>query len=319
MLKRNPFEKLYPLSRVPRRIFLYNFRHAPRRLQTRIRIRFHSRLCFAAFRARLGAANLCGGSPRLSLRRARGCSPGPRGFAQGLRAGASAARASCFARDEFLRRAQTAREMFESHPETPALFAEALAAAGMERDKIFLDLPRLRIAPPVATHAGGIVSHIGPHRDTWGVGIQAQINWWGPVWALSKNRTMAFFPNHFRRALANTTATWSFAEYNAARKAATGGERPAYPAAPEPREAPDEAPVPVVIAPGDMLCFSAAHLHASVLNASNLTRFSLEIRSANPEDIRAGRGAPNADCETPRMALGLFRSPTGGGALSDFV
>ena len=224
-----------------------------------------------------------------------------------------------FARDEFLRRAQTAREMFESHPETPALFAESLAAAGMERDKIFLDLPRLRIAPPVATHSGGIVSHIGPHRDTWGVGIQAQMNWWGPVWALSKNRTMAFFPNHFRRALANTTATWSFAEYNAARKAATGGERPAYPAAPEPREAPDEAPVPVVIAPGDMLCFSAAHLHASVLNASNLTRFSLEIRSANPEDIRAGRGAPNADCETPRMALGLFRSPTGGGALSDFV
>ena len=224
-----------------------------------------------------------------------------------------------FARDEFLRRAQTAREMFESHPETPALFAEALAAAGMERDKIFLDLPRLRIAPPVATHSGGIVSHIGPHRDTWGVGIQAQMNWWGPVWALSKNRTMAFFPNHFRRALANTTATWSFAEYNAARKAATGGERPAYPAAPEPREAPDEAPVPVVIAPGDMLCFSAAHLHASVLNASNLTRFSLEIRSANPDDIRAGRGAPNADCETPRMALGLFRSPTGGGALSDFV
>lgn len=224
-----------------------------------------------------------------------------------------------FSRDEFLRRAAVAQQDFESRPEIPGLFAAVLAAVGVPESRIFLDLPRLRIAPPVATHSGGLSSHIGPHRDTWGVGAQAQMNWWAPVWPVSRGRTICFFPGYFRRALPNTTATWSFAEYNAARRAAPSGRRPDYPSAPVPLESPDEPPVAAAPKAGDLLCFSAAHLHASVPNATGLTRFSVEVRSADPEDIRAGRGAPNADCATPKMILGLFRSPRDGVSLSRFL
>ena len=224
-----------------------------------------------------------------------------------------------FLRDEFLLRAEAARREFENNPAVPGLFAAAVAAAGVPPARVFLDLPRLRIAPPVATHSGGLTSHIGPHRDTWGVGVQAQVNWWSPVWPVSRGRTIGFFPAHFRRPLANTTAAWSFAEYNAARKSAPPGRRPEYPSAPVPLTAPDEAPVPAVAAPGDLLCFSAAHLHASIPNATALTRFSVEIRSVDPDDVRAGRGAPNADCETAKMILALFRSPTDNAPVSRFV
>lgn len=182
-----------------------------------------------------------------------------------------------------------------------------------------MDTPRLRVAPPVATHGGGAAAHIGPHRDTWGVGAQAQINWWAPVWPLARGRTICFYPGYFRRPLANTTASWSFAEYNAARRAAPAGRMPDYPSAPVPLAAPDERPTPVVIAPGDLLCFSAAHLHGSVANATTLTRFSVEVRSVDPEDVRAGRGAPNADCATPKTMLGLFRAARDGTPLSRFL
>ena len=215
-------------------------------------------------------------------------------------------------RDEFLQRAAEAQRAFENHPAAPALFAAAIAAAGVPRRGMFLDLPRLRIAPPVALHSGGAMSHIGPHRDTWGVGIQAQMNWWAAAWPLARNRTLAFYPEHFRRPLENTTAEWSFAKYNAARRSAPPGRAPDYPSAPVPKRAPDSPPVPAVPAPGDLLCFASAQLHASVPNATRLTRLSVEVRSVNRADLQSGRAAPNADCETPRAAYGLFRSPESG-------
>ena len=224
-----------------------------------------------------------------------------------------------FARDEFLRRAALAQGEFEANAEVAKHFAAALVAVGVPERRVFLDLPRLRIAPPVATHAGGLSSHIGPHRDTWGVGAQAQINWWAAVWPVARGRTICFYPGYFRRALANTTATWSFAEYNAARRAAPPGRRPDYPSAPVPLEAPDESPTALAPGAGDLLCFSAAHLHGSVANATGLTRFSVEVRSADPEDVRAGRGAPNADCATAKTILGLFRAPRDGTPLSRFL
>jgi hypothetical protein len=62
-----------------------------------------------------------------------------------------------------------------------------------------------------------------------------------------------------------------------------------------------------VIEPGDLLCFSGAHLHASVPNTSGVARFSVEVRTADAGDAAGGRGAPNVDGEAPRVAAGWFR------------
>ena len=56
---------------------------------------------------------------------------------------------------------------------------------------------------------------------------------------------------------------------------------------------------PVVIAPGDVLLFSGAHLHSSVLNFTGKTRFSTEIRMVDAEDFSRGEGAPNVDGRAP--------------------
>ena len=63
----------------------------------------------------------------------------------------------------------------------------------------------------------------------------------------------------------------------------------------------------VAIEPGDLLCFSGAHLHAGVPNHTGVARFSIETRTVDADDVAAGRGAPNVDGAAPRVAREWFR------------
>ncbi len=226
-----------------------------------------------------------------------------------------------YSRAEFLRRAETAQKRVNS-PECKPLFAAVLDAAGVGQKNMFWDTLGLRVAPPVADAAElakrGFRSHAVVHRDTWGAGMQAQINWWAPVWPLTARRTLAFYPSYWTRPLANTTAEWSFKEFLASRKQSAGGRAAAYPAAPLAAAKPDETAAPVLPKPGELLCFSAAHLHGSVLNATALTRFSLEIRTLHLDDLRQKRGAPNVDCESRTPLVGLFSAISGGAPLKQY-
>ena len=217
-----------------------------------------------------------------------------------------------FARGEFFRRAAAAQKRFEADPAVVAAFASLAAANGWPSRGLARDRLILRIAPPVAKHSGGAMSHTLPHRDLWGVAIPQQINWWMPIWPVAKNRTLGFWPDFFTRPLANDTATWSFAKLLAARKGLPPGEAGDYPAAPRALESPPSPPAPAVFAPGRALLFSCAHLHASIPNTSALTRFSFETRTVWADDIRRNRAAPNVDCATPRPVYRLFAPVAGG-------
>jgi hypothetical protein len=59
-----------------------------------------------------------------------------------------------------------------------------------------------------------------------------------------------------------------------------------------------------VIEPGILLCFPGAHLHASVVNTSRETRFSIGGSNRAPGRRRA---APNLDGVAPRVPLEWFR------------
>ena len=67
----------------------------------------------------------------------------------------------------------------------------------------------------------------------------------------------------------------------------------------------------MVVEPGDLLCFSGAHLHASVPNTSAEARVSVELRTVNRDDLEEGRGAPDLDGRAPVTPL-LLVSLDGG-------
>ncbi|MDM5147715.1 hypothetical protein NQX30_04950 [Candidatus Persebacteraceae bacterium Df01] len=208
-------------------------------------------------------------------------------------------------RDNFLCCAESAQQQVNTS-DCKQLFADVLRNVGLSTEGLFWDTLGLRVAPPVNFHHGGFRSAVGVHRDTWGAGFQAQINWWAPLWPLAQNRTMGFYPRYWRQPLTNTTAEWSFKDYLKARQQAKNGRKAAYPSAPQALVVPDDKIIPLIMRPGQLFCFSAAHLHATIPNTSSLTRFNIEIRTLCLDDLQQNRGSPNTDNNSRHPLPGLF-------------
>lgn len=207
--------------------------------------------------------------------------------------------------DEFTARARDVVERCRRHPAALQGFRDALRHVGVDLDRSYWDWLHLRIQPHQDfTEAGSL----GYHRDTWSSNIDAQTNWWTPVLPITRERTIALYPAYWSRALANTSASWDLERVR---------EMPLVPRPCEPVNADSE--VRIVIEPGDLLCFSGAHLHASVPNTSGATRFSVEVRTVAAIDVQAGRGARNVDGEAPCVAWRWFRGITSSASLADLA
>ncbi|MFP6745338.1 MAG: hypothetical protein VCB77_09160, partial [Alphaproteobacteria bacterium] len=165
---------------------------------------------------------------------------------------------------------------FEVDTDVRARYGAALAAAGVDSGRVYWDRLRLRIQPPGDSHMSRRVMNLAPHRDTWGSNVLAQINWWAPIYPVTPERTLVVFPAHWSKPVANTSADWDYYELRA-RLRAGDHSYPLLPTATCPVERGDAWACD--IEPGDLLCFSGAHLHASVPNTTSLTRFNTEVRT----------------------------------------
>lgn len=194
----------------------------------------------------------------------------------------------------FRRLALLARRRVANDAKVASLWRATLATIGF--DASWLDRIRLRVVPSRRDIDHRRLQALAPHRDTWGSGIQAQVNWWLPLYPLADTRTMLLWPHRFDRPIVNDSAEWSFDD-------ARGGGT----LLPTATAAPPEAGVPVRIKPGDLLAFSAAHLHGGVADESGLTRFGIDTRTVWEADRLAGRGAPNVDGPAPQPARQMWR------------
>jgi hypothetical protein len=189
------------------------------------------------------------------------------------------------------------------------LLAAALEEAGVDPERSYWDSIHLRIVPPIEGDGERQIGRIGFHRDTWSSNVPQQTNWWLTIRPLAPERTIAFYPSYWSRPIANTSASWDLDEIRDRRRS---GERDDdLPIVPEPTEPVDtESELRIVLEPGDLLCFSGAHLHASVPNTTAETRCSVELRTVNVDDLARDRGAPDLDGRAPRVPLEWFRSMT---------
>jgi hypothetical protein len=207
------------------------------------------------------------------------------------------------------------RNRFRDDGELKRLFRASLEHAGVDPARTYWDSPHLRVVPPVDPDAERQIGRIGFHRDTWGSNVLQQTNWWTTVRPLSRDRTIAVYPAYWAKPIENTSAGWDLDEIRALRRSGVPDED--LPIVPEPTEPVDtSSELRIIIEPGDLLCFSGAHLHASVPNVSERTRVSVELRTVNLDDFLRGRGAPNLDGHAPRVPLEWFRSIAGGSPLS---
>ncbi len=194
-----------------------------------------------------------------------------------------------------------------------ALFRSMLKAAGVDIRQVFWDKLRLRIQPPGEHHMSRHVFDLPAHRDTWGSNLLCQINWWAPLYPLTTMRTMILYPAHWQTPIANSSAAWDYDDMRRTRR--RGGDYPLLPVATG--EIDRRGAWPVVIDPGELLCFSGAHLHASLPNRSDVARFNIETRTVCLDDLKEERGAPDRDHAAPRRPLEWFVRIDDGAPLTD--
>jgi hypothetical protein len=189
--------------------------------------------------------------------------------------------------------------------------AAALEEVGVDPERTYWDSIYLRIVPPIEGDGERQIGRIGFHRDTWSSNLLQQTNWWLTIRPLASERTIAFYPSYWSRPIGNTSAGWDLDEIRERRRS---GERDEdLPIVPEPTEPVDmQSELRIVIEPGDLLCFSGAHLHASVPNTTAETRCSAELRTVNVDDLARDRGAPDLDGRAPLVPLEWFRSMANG-------
>ncbi|MEJ2761187.1 MAG: hypothetical protein P8126_06505 [Gammaproteobacteria bacterium] len=200
---------------------------------------------------------------------------------------------------EFQDRVRRARKRVQNDAGSEDAWQQILATLGFPSEEMLRDRLRLRVVPSRSGIRSRTSRPLEPHRDSWGSGIMAQVNWWLPLYPLAPTRTMLIWPGRFDCPVDNTSAEWDYDTLMRQR----GSDYPLLPVA---RLAPPEPGEPVLIEPGELLAFSAVHLHAGIADESGLTRLSLDTRTVWRRDVEEDRGAPNVDGAPHRPHWEMF-------------
>ncbi len=183
-----------------------------------------------------------------------------------------------------------------------------LLSLGVDPETTYFDVPRLRVVPHSNYLTAGVSYAYRAHRDTWYSSSPSQINWWLPVWQVTPARAMTFYPSYWERPVPNTSQDFDYNEWKSVgRGAAQSQIKQDTRKHPLPmQEFAREEELHYGAAAGDFVVFSAAHLHATTPNTSDATRYSIDFRTINIDDLRRSEGARNVDSRARGSTLGDF-------------
>jgi hypothetical protein len=186
---------------------------------------------------------------------------------------------------------------FIHHPRSKELIQRMLIERGCTLEETYFDVPRLRTAFPSDYLSSGIAYAFHPHRDTWYSAPFSQINWWLPVYEIIPENSMAFHPQFWDRAVPNNSNTYNYYEWNrTSRQTAASHVKADTRIQPRPQISLEPDPqLRLVIEVGGAMLFSAAQLHSTVPNTSDVTRYSIDFRTVNLGDLHKRHGAANID------------------------
>lgn len=197
---------------------------------------------------------------------------------------------------------------FIHHPRCKELLPRILGERGCDPERTYFDVPRLRTSTSDNYLTTGIAFAFHPHRDTWYSAPMCQTNWWMPVYPVTSDNVMAFHPRYMTEGVANGSYRYDYVEWNrtSRRDAAkhVGTDTRDQPTPEEPVEL--DPQVRVVPEVGGMMVFSGNQLHSSVPNTSGRTRFSIDFRVVDIDDVADGGGSVNLDSRCTGTTLRDF-------------
>ncbi len=210
--------------------------------------------------------------------------------------------------EEFVARVGPLKTRFTNDARTKELIRAILADFGCDLQHTYFDVPRLRVVPSGGYLSSGVSYAYKAHRDIWYSSPTCQVNYWMPAFAIAPGRAMSFFPAYWSRPLSNSSSAFDYGEWcKVGRRLATTQVKEDTRNHPLPLEEVDtSSEFRIAGTKGDIILFSAAHLHATAPNQSGLTRFSIDFRTVNLQDLDSDSGAPNVDNRASGTTLGDF-------------
>jgi hypothetical protein len=188
---------------------------------------------------------------------------------------------------------------FIHHPDSKKFIQGMLADLGCDLSQTYFDVPRMRTAFPGDYLKSGIAYAFHPHRDTWYSAPMCQINWWMPIYDINSENCMAIHPHYFGRAIKNGSRDYNYHRWNLeSRQNAAQHIKVDTRVQPKPEEPIELDPqIRLVCKVGGAYQFSAASLHSTVPNTSDVIRYSIDFRTVHIADVLGRIGAANVDSE----------------------
>lgn len=201
------------------------------------------------------------------------------------------------------------KRRYSCHYKLKQILRGLVEETGFDINRNYFDVPRLRAITtnghtlPEAQLAYSI------HRDTWYSNPESQINWWIPLYDVSEKDTFGLYPDYLETPIKNDSGKFSFFDwlegggFQTASNEKTGIKR--YPVLLEDFDRSNEIKIPMKA--GEILFFAAAHLHGTLPNTGNETRYSIDFRTIDTEDLWK-RGPKNVDNDsTGTLLVDVFR------------
>ncbi len=197
--------------------------------------------------------------------------------------------------DELYQRVGKVRKKLYDEQENRQLVFDLIADIGFVLSDNVIDPARLRAVAHLGHENPKAKPAYTAHRDTWYANPQTQVNWWIPLFDVTRGDSFAFFPSYFQRAVDNDSQEFDYDDW--VEKVGWQNTRGVTAVYPQAREGSFQASdaSPFACRAGDIILFSASHLHQTVKNETGLMRFSVDFRSVHLQDTREGFGAPNVD------------------------
>lgn len=193
---------------------------------------------------------------------------------------------------------------FIHHPMCKKLIPAMLEHFGVDIDKAYFDVPRMRTAYPSSFLSSGIAYAFHPHRDTWYAAPAMQLNWWLPIYPIDRENCMGFYPRHFDRPVRNNSETYNYYRWNEQSRASAAQHiKIDTREQPRPQEEVEGPSLRYLPPPGGCILFSGAQLHETVENTSGVARYSIDFRTVHIDDVKAHRGARNVDSRSTGSTL----------------
>ena len=207
---------------------------------------------------------------------------------------------------EFVERVTALKRQFTNCLEVKEMIQTFALEIGIDPAEYLFDVPRIRVVPHFNYLHAGVSYAYKPHRDTWYGNADCQINTWMPVYTIQPEQTMMINPGYFSTPVKNSSVDWSLADWiNVQRPLAKTNVTEETRIHPVPNEEiQTSSEIRIAGNEGEVITFSGSHLHGTVANFTDKTRFSVDFRLLNLQDLLNGRGAPNVDSGAKDVEVG---------------